>query len=106
MHRGFTHDLDAVRDEVSKGDLEVVGTKGKLDPVDIAVAGLDPHLIRIGVLDELEVEADSAVPHLYVNESNESASGLRHVAAGGGCVGNGGPIPTWRPTDAQQAGRS
>ncbi|MGW1886968.1 helix-turn-helix domain-containing protein [Streptomyces sp. NPDC001970] len=52
------------------------------------------------------ISFDSAVPHLYVNESDEPASGLWHVFVGGGASGTEGPIPTWRPTDAQQEGRS
>ncbi|WP_351231484.1 cupin domain-containing protein [Streptomyces sp. NPDC002133] len=52
------------------------------------------------------ISFDSAVPHLYVNESDEPASGLWHVVVGGGASGTEGPIPTWLPTDAQQEGRS
>ncbi|MFF3877835.1 helix-turn-helix domain-containing protein [Streptomyces sp. NPDC001978] len=51
------------------------------------------------------ISFDSAVPHLYVNESDEPASGLWHVVAGGGASGTEGPIPTWRPLDAQQESR-
>ncbi|MFD7446678.1 helix-turn-helix domain-containing protein [Streptomyces sp. NPDC059909] len=52
------------------------------------------------------ISFDSAVPHLYVNESDEPASGLWHVVTGCGASGTEGPIPSWRPTDTQQEGRS
>ncbi|MCX4404761.1 MULTISPECIES: hypothetical protein [unclassified Streptomyces] len=45
-----------MRDEVSKGGLEVVNVKREVDPAGIAVAVLDLHLIRSGVLAEPEVE--------------------------------------------------
>jgi transcriptional regulator with XRE-family HTH domain len=52
------------------------------------------------------ISFDSAVPHLYVNESDEPASGLWHVVAGRGASGTEGPISTCHPTDTQQGGRS
>ncbi|MER5688852.1 XRE family transcriptional regulator [Streptomyces sp. NPDC002205] len=52
------------------------------------------------------ISFDSAVPHLYVNETDEPASGLWHVVAGGGAPGTEGPSPTWRLSDEQQEGRS
>lgn len=47
------------------------------------------------------ISFDSAVPHLYVNESDEPASGLWHVVAGGGASGTESRPPVWRPADAQ-----
>ncbi|MFG2475538.1 cupin domain-containing protein [Streptomyces fagopyri] len=51
------------------------------------------------------ISFDSAVPHLYVNESDEPASGLWHVVAVGGASGTESRTPARRPADAQQEDR-
>ncbi|MFI9615778.1 helix-turn-helix domain-containing protein [Streptomyces sp. NPDC052023] len=48
------------------------------------------------------ISFDSAVPHLYVNESDEPASGLWHVVAVGGASGAEGPVPAWRCADTRR----
>ncbi|MGW1726432.1 helix-turn-helix domain-containing protein [Streptomyces sp. NPDC002306] len=50
------------------------------------------------------ISFDSAVPHLYVNESQEPAKGLWHVVAGCGAPGTEGSIPSCHPTDTGPGG--
>ncbi|MET8413061.1 XRE family transcriptional regulator [Streptomyces sp. NPDC005195] len=65
--------------------------------------GFETHHLEPGS----SISFDSAVPHLYVNESDEPASGLWHViAGGGGAPGTESPAPVWRPMDARGEGRS